>query len=135
MSDREDETARAPLTVQTDLTLTVDGRAVDVSSTGERLFVEFPTLAAAVRTMYRSPPKASRRLHELLTTTDLTVEVRVRDRTVAVSGIGARPGALSERLGVAPAELRVGGAVGAVGQELSAAGRRLRKLSRWLRWS
>ncbi|MUV57386.1 hypothetical protein GJ632_08695, partial [Halogeometricum sp. CBA1124] len=53
MSDSETE-ARAPLTVQTDLTLSVDGRPVDVSSTGERLFVEFPSLSAAVRAFARS---------------------------------------------------------------------------------
>ncbi|SFR69389.1 hypothetical protein SAMN04487947_3609 [Halogeometricum rufum] len=132
MSDSETE-ARAPLTVQTDLTLSVDGRPVDVSSTGERLFVEFPSLSAAVRAFARSPPTARRRLHELLTTTDLTVELRVRDRTVALVGAEARPGGLSKRAGVAPVELRVGGVFGAVGQELSAAGRRLGRLNRRLR--
>jgi hypothetical protein len=133
VSDGNGETARAPLTVRADLTLSVDGRPVDVSSTGERLFVAFPSLSAAVRTVARSPPTVRRRLHELLTTTDLTVELRVRDRTVALVGAEARPGGLSERVGTAPVELRTGGVLGAVGQELSAAGRRLRRLSRRLR--
>jgi hypothetical protein len=133
VSDSDAETARAPLTVRTDLTLSVDGRPVDVSSTGERLFVEFPSLSAAVRTFARSPPTARRRLHELLTTTDLTVELRVRGRTVALVGADARPGGLSGRVGAEPMELRVGGVFGAVGQELSAAGRWLGRLNRRLR--
>ncbi|SFR63597.1 hypothetical protein [Halogeometricum limi] len=134
MSDHTDETRpRAPLTVHTDLTLTVDGTELPVTSTGERLFVEFPSLPSAVRTLRRSPQGERHRLHDLLTTTDLTVEVRVRGRTVAVSGAGARPGILSRELGVDPVELRIGGVFGAVGRELSAAVERVRGVGRRLR--
>ena len=122
----------APLSVATDLTLTVDGVELTVESTGERLFAEVSSLADAVRVV-RSlggvPDSGAARLSTLLTTTDLTLELRVRDRTVAVVGTDARPGPLSHGLGVDPVEVRLGGAFGVIGRELSAlvgAARRLR---------
>lgn len=129
MSDRTDAaTQRAPLSVATDLTLTIDGAQADVRSTGERLFVEFASLPAAVRALRGTPLARSDDLAELLATTDLTVEVRARDRTLAVLGSGARPGILSRQVDVDPAELRLGGVLAAVGQELSAGVRRVRGL-------
>ena len=110
----------APLSVATDLTLTVNGAEAAVQSTGERLFVEFPSLSAALRALRGLPGDGTDRLTALLTTTDLTVEVRIRDRTVAVLGAGAHPGVVSRRLGIAPVEARVGGVFGVVGRELSA---------------
>jgi len=106
---------RAPLSVATDdLTLTVDGVDLEVRSTGDRLFVEVATVRDAVR-VARSLPEAidARGPTTLLLATDLTAEIRVRGRTVAVVGAGARPGLFSRRLGVAPAELRLAGALGA----------------------
>jgi hypothetical protein len=110
----------APLSVAADLTLSMNGAEATVRSTGERLFVEFPSLSAALRAL-RGLPDRENELAALLRTTDLTVEVRVRDRTVAVVGAGARPGVLSRRLGVDPVEARVGGVLGAVGREIAAA--------------
>jgi hypothetical protein len=127
-----DASPTAPLSVATDLTLTVDGVELTVESTGERLFAEVSSLADAVRVV-RSlggvPDSGAARLSTLLTTTDLTLELRVRDRTVAVVGTDARPGPLSHGLGVDPVEVRLGGAFGVIGRELSAlvgAARRLR---------
>ena len=122
--------AKAPLSVVTeDLTLSVDGVDLDVRSTGDRLFVEVATVRDAVRVARRLPndgdaggPAA------LLTATDLTAEVRVRGRTVAVIGGDARPGLLSRELGVAPAEVRLAGALAAGVSGLSAAVRAPRRL-------
>jgi hypothetical protein len=121
VSDPTGDTAgRAPLSVATDLTLTVNGAEATVESTGERLFVSFGSLPDAIRALRGQPEDAAGPLSTLLETTDLTVEIRIRDRTVAVAGVGARPGVLSRQLGVAPMELRAGGAVSAVGAEISA---------------
>jgi hypothetical protein len=102
--------------VSTDLTVTVDGAAVEVRSTGDRLFVEVPSLSTA-RTLLQSGPDDVGPLSTVLSVTDLTTEVRVREATVAVVGTDARPGVLSAELGVAPAEFRLGGALAAAGRE------------------
>jgi len=121
VSDPTEAEPRAPLSVATDLTLTVNGAQAAVRSTGERLFVEFPSLSAALRALRGVPGGEADRLTDLLRTTDLTVEVRVRDRTVAVAGAEAHPGVVSRGLGVDPIEARLGGVLGVVGRELSAA--------------
>ncbi len=120
VSGRADD-PHAPLSVSTDLTLSIDGVDATVTSTGERVFVEFASVPDAVRALRASGVSSARttRLDALLHTTDLTVELRVHGRTVAVVGTDARPGALSRQLGVVPAELRLGGGVGAVGRELA----------------
>jgi hypothetical protein len=112
---------RAPLSVSTDLTLAIDDTEARVTSTGERLFVEFASVPDAVRAFRASGASTSRttRLDALLHTTDLTVEVRVRGRTVAVVGAEAHPGLVSRQVGAAPAEVRLGGGLGAVGRELA----------------
>lgn len=122
--------ARAPLSVVTeDLTLTVDGVDLDVRSTGERLFVEVPTVRDAFRVVRGLPENADARgPAALLTATDLTTEIRVRGRTVAVIGADARPGRLSRELGVAPAEVRIAGALGAGASGLSAVASEPRRL-------
>jgi len=122
--------ARAPLSVVTeDLTLSVDGVDLDVRSTGDRLFVEVPTVRDAVRVARSLPNDGDARgPAALLTATDLTTEIRVRGRTVAVIGADARPGRLSRELGVAPAEVRVAGALGAGASGLSAVASEPRRL-------
>ncbi len=114
----------APLSVETDLTLTVDGTPVELQSTGERLFLEVPTLQTALQ-LARDGEALRDRVSQVLALTDLTVEVRVRGATVAVAGSEARPGPLSRELGVDPVEVRIGGGVAAVGRELLAGGRRV----------
>jgi hypothetical protein len=107
--------ARAPLSVVTeDLTLSVGGIDLEVRSTGDHLFVEVPTVRDAIRVLRRLPEGGDARgPAALLTATDLTTEIRVRGRTVAVIGADARPGILARELGVAPAEVRLAGALGA----------------------
>ncbi len=121
MSDPTGATAGlAPLSVETDLTLTINGAEATVESTGERLFVSFGSLPDGIRALRGQPQDAADPLSTLLETTDLTVEIRVRDRTVVVAGTGARPGVLSRQLGIAPIEPRPTGAVSALGAEISA---------------
>ena len=122
--------SRAPLSIVTDdLTLTVDGVELDVTSTGERLFIEAGSIRDAIHAVRRVPGDGDvSGPATLLSTTDLTTEFRVRGRTVAVVGAGARPGALSRRLGFAPAEIRIAGMIGAAASGLATmrgAGRRL----------
>lgn len=105
--------APAPLRVDADLTVSVGSAEAEVRSTGGRLFVEFRSLSDA-RAMAESRPEAVvDRLPAALRAADLTVEARVRGRTILVSGRGASPGALSEILGIAPDEIRLAGVAGA----------------------
>lgn len=121
---------RAPLTVETDLELTIDGVRADVRSTGDRLFVEFPSLGAVARALRASPPGETTGIASLLAVTDLTIEVRSRGRTVAAIGPDAPAGPLSRWLGTAPAQIRPAGLVAAVGQEITAGVRLARDLFR-----
>jgi hypothetical protein len=120
---------KAPLSIETDdLTLTVDGVELDVHSTGKRLFIEADSVCDAIRAVRKVPDGDVRGPAAFLTAADLTTEVRVRGRTVVVIGADARPGVLSRRLGIAPAEFRTIGALDAVASGLATmkgAGRRL----------
>lgn len=106
-------TEPTPLDVYADLTVSVDGAEARVRSTGERAFVEFDSLSDASIAADGRPPGALDRLPAALRQADLTLEIRVRGRTVAVSGAGASPGVISRRFGVAPTELRPLGVIGA----------------------
>jgi len=105
--------APAPLRVEADLTVSVGGAEAEVRSTGDRLFVEFRSLSDARAMADARPGDVVDRLPSALRAVDLTVEARVRGRTVLVSGQGASPGALSEIIGIAPDEIRLAGVVGA----------------------
>ena len=112
-----------------DLTLSVDGVDAAVHATGQRLFVEVDSVRGALRVARRLPDDSVSNLAVGgLVRGGLTAEVRVRGRTVALAGADARPGPLSYRLGVAPAEVRLAGAVGAGYGGLSAAVRRVQRL-------
>jgi len=85
-----------------------------VRSTGDRVFVEVPTVRGALRVARALPAAADvGGPARLLTATDLTTEIRVHGRTVVVLGSGARPGPIARRLGIAPAEARLAGLLGA----------------------
>lgn len=111
---------QAPLAVETDLELTIDGTRADVRSTGDRLFVEFPSLGGAIRAARSFPQTRITEVAALLAVTDLTVEVRSRDRTIVAIGTDAPAGPLSHWVGTAPAQVRAGGVLAAVGQEVGA---------------
>lgn len=103
----------ASLHVDADLTVSVGDAEAEVRSTGDRLFVEFDSLSAARAMADARPEDVVDRLPMALRAVDLTVEARVRGRTVLVSGQDAAPGALSEIIGIAPDEIRLAGAAGA----------------------
>lgn len=124
------EESLPPLSVAADLTVATGGATATVRSTGPRLFVEIGSLIDAARFAASAPEGGRDRVAAALTATDLTAEVRVRERTVATVGAAARPGVLSRTLGVAPVELRIGGLLAAVGQELSAGVRTVARLLR-----
>lgn len=109
-----------PLSISADLDVDIDGVPASVDSTGDRLFVEFPTVFSVVRALRSLPPRERQHLHDLLVGADLAMEVRVRHRTVAAMGAGVDPGILSRRLELDPAELRVCGVLSGLGGELSA---------------
>jgi hypothetical protein len=120
VSDAESATGTlAPLSVESDLSVAINGGQAEVESTGRRLLVRFRSLPDAMRAA-RGKPSDAGSLQALLVATDLTVEVRARDHTVAVAGADARPGAVSRLLGVAPVEVRISGALGALGAEAAA---------------
>ncbi|WP_049984993.1 hypothetical protein [Halobellus rufus] len=113
MTDGSDPES-VPLTVTTDLTLTVDGTDAALRSTGERLFIEFPSVVSAVQALRSLPPTEHRRLHSMLTTADLTLEIRARNRTLVALGAGTRSGPLARQLGIDPVELRPTGVLSAL---------------------
>ncbi len=120
MTDRPDPRAIDPLSIETDLTIGLDGIEADVDSTGERLLVQFRSVPDALQALRQAPDGEQDRLAALLTAMDLTAELRVRNRIVAVAGADARPNALSGLVGVDPIEVRIGGALGAVCAEAGA---------------
>lgn len=109
-----------PLSVVADLDVDVDGVPVSVDSTGERLFVEFPTVFSVVRTFRRLPSRERQHLHDLLVGAGLAMEVRVRHRTVAAMGAGVDPGIVSRQLEIDLADLRVCGVLACLGGDVSA---------------
>ncbi|MGM0398841.1 MAG: hypothetical protein ACQEQY_07580 [Halobacteriota archaeon] len=121
---------RAPLTVTTDLEITVGTARVDVRSTGDRLFVDFPSLGALSRAKGGLSRRRIEGIAALLATSDLTVEIRARDRTVFAVGADAPAGPVSRWAGTAPAQVRVLGLLAAVGQELASGVRVIRDLLR-----
>ena len=121
-----------PLSVTTeDLTLTVDGVEMAVTSTGDRVFLDVRSVGEALRVAQSLPADSDvTGPTRLLRAGDLTTEVRVRGRTVVVLGTEARPGALSRQLGVAPAEIRPTAVLGAAGDGVRAALGTLRRFVR-----
>lgn len=120
VTDPTAEPARAPLSVATDLTVEINGATGTVDSTGERLLVQFRSVPDGIRAARGLPEGSATGLPDLLAVTDLTLEVRIRDRIVTQVGAEARPGWISRSLDVDPFEIRIGGVLGAVGAELSA---------------
>lgn len=108
------------LAVEADLRLTVDGEEIMVSGADNHLTVAVPTVAAGRRTL---------RALDALPTEFATAGTRVRDSglsvdvtfegvTVARLGPFVEPDALSRVLGIAPARVRPGAIVRALGRRL-----------------
>jgi len=82
--------ARAPLDVQADLTLTVEGQPVTVESFTDLVVVDLPSVRVAVP-LARGTLRYLDDLEALLCTTGLTLEVRVAGTRVVRIGADARP--------------------------------------------
>ncbi|WP_338738879.1 peptide ABC transporter ATP-binding protein [Haloplanus salilacus] len=93
-----------PLDVVADLTVEVGDATVSVQGYGDLVVVSAPTFAAA-RTLAATPDTVVDRL----TAADVTVDLRVRGRSVARAGPGHTSGPLSRALGVDPARVSPGG--------------------------
>jgi hypothetical protein len=96
--------SRPPLDVDADLTLTVGDATGTVRGYGDLVVVDLPTLAAA-RTVGRTVAPLSAAAVDA----GVTVDLRVRGRSVARAGPDVDPGPLSRALGLAPARVSVGG--------------------------
>jgi hypothetical protein len=111
-----------PLQVEADLTLTVDGEAVDVAGYGDLVVVGVPSLRA-LRELGRgagmlgglSLPAAAGA--DLVADADVTVDVRVRGVSVARVEPGRSAGPLAGLLGVAPARPSLAGLLRALLRE------------------
>jgi hypothetical protein len=112
-----------PLQVEADLTLTVDGEAVDVAGYGDLVVVEVPSLRA-LRELGRGAdlleglPLPAAAGADLAAGADVTVDVRVRGVSVARIEPGRSAGPLADLLGVAPARPSLVGLLRALLREL-----------------
>lgn len=97
-------TADRPLDVVADLTVEVGTETVSVRGYGDLVVVSAPTVAAA-----QALSKPGGVLLDRLVAADVTVDLRVRGRSVARAGPDREPGRLSRALGVAPARVSPGG--------------------------
>ncbi|PSP94404.1 hypothetical protein BRC91_06345 [Halobacteriales archaeon QS_4_62_28] len=119
-SDRRSETVPGPLSVEADLSISLDGYDYQVSGAGDRLVITAPSIPAALALLRSVPDAGNEPLQEILETADLVADVRVRGTHVASLGAGVEPGLLSRPLGGPPAHVRTGGAAVATGRELRA---------------
>jgi hypothetical protein len=98
------------LDIHADLTLTVGDATVSIRGYGDLVVVAAPSLSV-LRTLVRGGDFLLDHLAPLdhLDDVAVTVDVRVRGRSVARAGPGFDPGPLSRALGVAPARVSLGG--------------------------
>lgn len=116
---------RAPLRVETDLDLRIDGNQANVGSNGDRVFIDFGSLSAAKNVQSSLQPEFMPELFDLLTATDLTLELRSRGKTIMTIGSNATAGPISEGFGVAPAKIHIAGLIGSVTRDIAARLRRV----------
>ena len=87
------------LSVEADLTATVDGQEVEIDGYGDRVVVSFPSFRIARRTSEGA---------------GVDVDVRIRGASVARLGPGVRAGLISRLVGAAPARVSVIGVLRAL---------------------
>jgi len=100
------------LSLEANLSVTVDGTDLAVSTVDDRLRVQVPSLSAGAR-LLRSERGRLPDLSETLGAAGLTAEIRVGDAVLAVVGADATPGLLAALAGLGPVELRPTQAVAA----------------------
>lgn len=96
------------LSVASDLTVTVDGTALSVSSFTDLLRVELPSLRAALA-LARQESGRLGRVASLLDAAGLTAAVVVGRSRIATVGADATPGPLAASLGLGPVRLHARG--------------------------
>lgn len=94
-----------PLEILADLRLAIDGEEIDIQADGSHIVVDLPSLQAGRRLLTaeplaRSPAQATRRTHEALLGTGMSVEVRLKGAPFVRLGKGASPGRLERLLGL-----------------------------------
>ncbi|MFT4949246.1 MAG: hypothetical protein ACI9CA_001382 [Natronomonas sp.] len=106
-------TRQAPrFAVDANLSVTVDGTRLAISTHAERLRVQVPSVTAGLR-LARNDRDRLPTVAGLLDDAGLTAEVRVGNAVLAVLGAEATPGAPARRLGLGAVELRPRGVVAA----------------------
>jgi hypothetical protein len=109
-----------PLSVEADLSVSVDQYDYRINGAGDRLVIEAPSLPAAVALVRLLPDAGDERLLELLETADLAADISVRDTHVASVGAGVESSALARPLGGLPADVRPSGVGTVTAKELRA---------------
>lgn len=85
------------LAVDANLTVTVEGTELAVSSPDDRIRVQVPSVTAAA-SLFSSERNRLPALARTMTATGVTAEVRIGDAVVAVLGAEAVPGTVSKRI-------------------------------------
>jgi len=101
------------VSITANLSVTVDNINLAISTVGDRIRVQVPSVRAGFRLLRREHerlPALSRTLSEA----DLTAEIRIGSSVIAVAGTDAAPGTLSQLLSLEPVEIRLGALVPAV---------------------
>jgi hypothetical protein len=100
------------LSVDANLTLTVDGTKLAVSASGERIQVQVPSVRAAA-SLFGSERQRLPAVSGTLADNDLTAEIRIGDAVVALLGAAASPARLSRAIWGDAVEIRPTEAVAA----------------------
>ena len=95
----------AGLSVTANLSVTVSGIELAISTVDDRLRVQVPSVWAGVR-LLRSERERLPALSRVLSEAGLTAEIRVGSSVMAVAGREATPGTLSRLLSLGPVEVR-----------------------------
>ncbi len=96
---------RPALDVEANLSVTVDGVDLAVTTDGDRLRVQVPSVFACVSVLSATPEEGLA-LPAALSAAGLTAEVRVGEAVVAVAGADVVPGRFVRLLSLGPVEVR-----------------------------
>lgn len=101
------------LRVTADLSVTVDDTHLAISTVGDRIRVQLPSVGAGFR-LFRSEQERLPAFARALSEANLTAEIRVGSSVIAVAGTDAAPGMWSQLLSLGPVEVRLQALVPAV---------------------
>lgn len=103
------------LSVEADLTATIDGQSVSIDGYGDRVIVSFPTFETARRALdgVETLPVPFDSL-DVAADAGIDVDVRISGASVARLGPGVSAGPLSKLVGAAPARVSVVGVLRAL---------------------